>query len=1759
MSSSADKSQCQLLLQQVPIMTLKNFSILKQSWIKTFLRIVLPAFAWGVIALIRPELTLQDIPEQLEPEAFAFPWGPFNLTTTDNSTTDNSSTSAYDQFFFPVNLQVLDSVSFCYLMGLQSEVYDFEGKYADNVPFIGVSPETDDTILFMEHLNATLQACPDNIMTVKMFGSSGGIDSAYRNPNHPIPAESGADHPSNPTDAVIASIHFNTLDNDAFQYDYDIRGSWIDFRDPPLKAPYTDPYVTEFVSYYHIFESPNVVLQTFVNSYIHVTLGNSTQEVNLVQKSFPYPAYTSDSLSLMVFLAPWLFVAFYFYPAIIVTKSIVEDKENKVKEGMRIMGLLSSSFWLSWYIFFTTLNLITCLLALWPISIVFKYSDLGILFYLIFLVGQAFISFGFFFSCFFSATKTSGQWTALVSIAGFILHIVDFGVDAGGAKMLASLSPFAAQAYTLQTLISLEASGVGLTEFTFDAPISDLSMNDLVGMLWVDVIGFLVLALYLDMVLPRQWGTPEPWYFPIQKSFWCGVDKQAVRKTEELEDLVISDENKKYFEEVPSSIATNIGVKLRGIKKIFGSFEAVAGIDLDIYEGELFALLGHNGAGKTTLMSMLTGLLPISAGAAEIAGNDVETDMFKIRQSLGLCPQHDVLFSDLNVLEHMKLFCNMKGIDSVAGQKQTDELIESIGLRENVLVKSKDMSGGQQRKLSVIIALLGDSKVVFLDEPTSGMDPFSRRACWDTLKRWRHGRTIVFTTHFMDEADLLGDRIAIMAAGQVVCCGSSLFLKSIYGVGYTFTCTRGLAEGDDAVEESDQKQLRDLVNEHVADSELLSDIGTEIAFRFPLHAASTFLPLLVELDVNKAQYGISNYGISVTTLEEVFLKVGHGTHDDEKDEAPGNNETVDDVGDEPASIELQKITASDDGAMINIHADPADEGKEQKQKEQQATMAVNDNLAGMYEITMEPASGCALFWRHFKALLLKRWNYSKRDYKALVYQVLIPIVILIFSLTIFQFSTEQEQTELPFSASVYNDPQRLAVNSDNGGQIDNMFDLMDGFQSQQVEFAVDGDNDLLEMQQWLLDHRNDNADSRYGALYISDPSMSSVNATVLYNTTAYHSLPVYVNQAFNALFKYAHGAEAYIRTTFIPLPFLTAFEEAVNAINSFLTAILICVAFCFIPASYAVFVVLEREIGAKHIQFISGVNSLSYWCAVYVWDMVLYMLPFLLAVIVIQIDGNESFSGDNSGAVILIFFLYGLSVCPFTYMLSFVFKSHASAQLVFTLLYLLTGMMLMTVSFVLDLIPATQDVNGDLKFIYRLFPTFCLGESLLNLALLTDPSTRWSMDVIGWNIVFMLIETVVYFLILVGIESLTHNQLFLQKIDPKAHGDVNSAQVDGAQDEDEDVIAERKKVEELIANKDDTGVLLNGIRKVYSDGTVAVKSVHFSVAEGECFGYLGTNGAGKTTTLATLTGDIHPTFGDAFIKGHSILQDSSITRQMIGYCPQFDALLGLLTARESLEFFARIKGVPESKIPNMVQVMITNLSLDEYADRPCGTYSGGNKRKLSVAMALMGNPPVVFLDEPSTGMDPMARRFMWNFISQTMAGRSVILTTHSMEECEALCNRVGIMVDGALTCIGSTQHLKSRHGKGFQLNVVMKNTEDEDASKKLEAEQKEVKTAAPQGEVDWILGTFAGSERIEKHGRNLRYYLPGTFLFSQIFSTLEAHKEAWDIAEYSVSQMSLEQVFLKFAQFGKQQNNKQLEQQAARLKKREEQDILVET
>lgn len=187
-----------------------------------------------------------------------------------------------------------------------------------------------------------------------------------------------------------------------------------------------------------------------------------------------------------------------------------------------------------------------------------------------------------------------------------------------------------------------------------------------------------------------------------------------------------------------------------------------------------------------------------------------------------------------------------------------------------------------------------------------------------------------------------------------------------------------------------------------------------------------------------------------------------------------------------------------------------------------------------------------------------------------------------------------------------------------------------------------------------------------------------------------------------------------------------------------------------------------------------------------------------------------------------------------------------------------------------------------------------------------------------------------------------------------------------------------------------------------------------------------------------MAGDLRISAGDCWVRGYNVTKQLSKAYLNIGYCPQFDALFGELTGRETLTMFLMMCGTKLHGMGSIIKLIGDELNFTKHMDKQVYEYSGGNKRKLSTALAILGGPALIYLDEPTTGMDPGAKRHLWGVLSKYQAaGKSIILTSHSMEECEALCTRLSIMVNGEFKCIGSTQHLKNKFSKGYTINVLL--------------------------------------------------------------------------------------------------------------------------
>ena len=214
-------------------------------------------------------------------------------------------------------------------------------------------------------------------------------------------------------------------------------------------------------------------------------------------------------------------------------------------------------------------------------------------------------------------------------------------------------------------------------------------------------------------------------------------------------------------------------ISARGLRKSFGDFEAVKGIDVDVRKGEAFGFLGPNGAGKSSTMRMISSVSPVTSGELRILGMDPATDGPAIRSRLGVCPQEDTLDNELNVFDNLYVYGRYFGIDKATVRERADELLEFVQLTDKRKAKVDDLSGGMKRRLTIARSLVNRPDLLLLDEPTTGLDPQARHVLWDQLFRLKQaGVTLVITTHYMDEAEQLCDRLVVMDKGVIAAEGS---------------------------------------------------------------------------------------------------------------------------------------------------------------------------------------------------------------------------------------------------------------------------------------------------------------------------------------------------------------------------------------------------------------------------------------------------------------------------------------------------------------------------------------------------------------------------------------------------------------------------------------------------------------------------------------------------------------------------------------------------------------------------------------------------------------------------------------------------------------------------------------------------------------------------------------------------------------------------------------------------------------------------
>ncbi|KYQ89278.1 ABC transporter A family protein [Tieghemostelium lacteum] len=1359
--------------------------------------------------------------------------------------------------------------------------------------------------------------------------------------------------------------------------------------------------------------------------------------------------------------------AFFLFSFRLITE-LVQEKETKIREGMKMMGMSDFAYFVSWMTSSLTIAfpiMVLIFLIIRGTGLIYNTS-FGVVFLLFFFYLLSLLVLSFVMSIFFDKSKFAGFLSYLV-----ILLINVAGIFVGntsklpvGVKYFLSLfSPIA------MACVNYTMAVKDLVDVIDVSPDADFLVDEwgIVGMLALDIVFYILLYIYLDNVVPTEFGSRRKWYFPVQPRYWFPSKYRATMDESLIEQNTNDIEMISYGTRKPT-------VSIRNLSKHFhtgdGLRKAVDKLSVDFYEDEIHSFLGHNGSGKSTTINMLTGLMEPTNGDALIFGNSIVNDIQEIRKNLGVCPQQDILYDKLTVLQHLRIFASLKGVPPHEIEYEANKYAKEVGLEEKKNAIAKSLSGGQKRKLCLAIAFIGGSKLIFIDEATSGLDPKSRREVWDFLLKYKQGKTIIFTTHFMDEADYLGDRIAILSNGKLRCDGSSLFLKKKFGVGYLLTCSKipnaCLTDG-----------VTNFIKTYIPEASVLSDAGTELSYRLPTDSLNRFVEFFRHLEDIKMSLGVSNFGISVTTLEEVFLRLGKEHIDDPTDFKLNTNENF-------------------DQNTLNIAISTGSNGKK--------------------------------IWQQLKGLLIKRIRISIKDAKSFILTILLPLLLLICSVIIYKNPPAQANffnvVTTPMLLSYQSmDDLTLPVSRANESLWTPPTPLPSYYQ------LIPGP----ELEDYLIDNFKNSS----GALNftLTEPVNPLLyNYKVLQNKHYLHTLPILINLVDDQLLKTHSGIG--IQTTSQPFTHVkTPLEESftnTNIAGIVYFAILFMAGYALMAASFAANVCIERVNNIKKLFYISGCNKVVYWLSNLLWD---YSFALVTALIIsgVLAGVDKVIFKPHFGLILLSVVLYSMAILPLAYLFSYKFLTFGKAMgSIFGIVFSISiagfigilNLRIQAISGQNDKLDLASDIF-DYVF-YVASPLYCLCKIMLFICEFTPIyplgyykiEDQWSLIFCGKPLFFLAGHFVIWTSLLLILD-------YIPQIKATFVNPVTKTTPMPDPDQDSDVAYERNRLINpstpnpnssfQMDHREDI-LVMKGLHKVFpkqgkNPAKVAIHNTNLGLQKGELFGLLGLNGSGKSTTLNILSGCLLPTSGSVTINGMDLITQRTKALESIGYCFQHDALISLLSAREQLYLYCRIKGIEEQKIPSVVEAFISMMDLTKYANTNSGSYSGGNKRKLSLSIALVANPQIVLLDEPSTGVDVQVKRFMWNVISQLSTNKVIILTTHSMDECEALATRLTIMREGKLKALGSVQQLKSKFGSGYSVDIKFK------------------KEHIDQG-CDQVLRSFPNAILLGRHDLvanfELNQHQGQALKISEIFEILQ-NQLSYLMDDYSVSQKSLEQIFLQ--------------------------------
>ena len=1272
---------------------------------------------------------------------------------------------------------------------------------------------------------------------------------------------------------------------------------------------------------------------------------------------------SSGSAVTAIFLGAYLsfemtLLSYYF------TERMIEEKEKKLHDFLERQGISKKKYIMSWFVTYSILSILPFVSFLCVCGL--SFLDL----FFIGLIDLILYMFSIYSVIYFFYTTISSlkKGSIIIKLFNFVSTVAGCGLSITYKnnpnrilKIILFLIP-QINIYNGANLLILAWEDGSYSEI-IDTELKGITYFESIIFFIVEIIFYSCLALFIQSY--KKSGLNFCLYL---KSFFTHVS----RNVDIIQQPLIHGQDYEgsnilnyeiHYEELSlinkQKKNENKCLKVVGVTKKFNDLKAVNNFNCEFFSNEIFCLLGHNGAGKTTLINMISGILDPEEGDIFLDGTSLVTNKDLIYQNIGLCQQQDIFFDYLNVQEHLQYIYDIKGIPRNFNEIQ--ELIIKLDLQNAQFSICNTLSGGQKRKLCIALALLSGGKITILDEPTSGMDVIAKKQLWDFLKSYQKGKIIIVTTHSLEEAEFLGNRIGIMSDGRLICYGTSPYLKTKYPCGININ----LIINSKVFNENNKKIIYEKIKEYDPQAEI--KVASKGVFSINIQENNEQIyNILNYVEESKSLYGVEDYIVGSASLEDVFLKIN-------------NKSNIKDMKYTKQNIEF--------GAIIpEFRQEPAGFWLQLSSQLYRNFLPIFRNKI-LFILELGGALTCSyIFTIFFRDEIISSHNYKEVDSTALIFfglSIVVGYIVYLGGFVYEKIKERKTKTKYLLYLSGCNmwsywcafliiDFFKLILFS-----ILSMIPLFYISNFSNLGFYILSCLPMMCLSSlafvyfFSLFWRDEDSGTKIllSSIFISALAMGFIYAYIL--------MPLSSRSDFFKEIFYNFLEKRFLFTLFDITP-LTSLGLTLYRV----------------AYSYELHLGKDREIINKYYRpiwyIISGnmmqlINFIAYFILLVLHETGALSRCFM------KMHSSESEFVFSEESVAEDFYAYNNLRNPLIYYQNANNSQNSSNN---------NNQNVNNIN-----IDTSNNINS-------------INDSRSQTQSSIDIDTTHQNNIINSN-------------------NINNNNIIIQNSIPNQVNQANPM-INNNNNINPFVQAEINK----IRTNPNISTKIEGLYKTFFNcckkNVRVVNNLYLGLEPNEKFGLLGFNGSGKTTTFRAITNELVYEKGSITLFGYDGKTQFDKLRPMIGYCPQENPLFDYMKVREIIKFYLNLKKSNET-----IESVCSTFNLSKYLDTYCVNLSGGNKRKLTFAIALMNKPSLLLLDEPSTGVDPESRRIMWkniNNLSNTGHQYNMILTTHSIEEAEILCDRVSWLKKGNFVCIGNPEQLKLKYSNGYKLHIKFLDT-----------------------------------------------------------------------------------------------------------------------